>query len=117
MAIEKATRQTVANVRAAAKAAGRRVAIFGDLPGPKMRIGKLEQEPIELERDALFVLQTEEIVGNQQRASLAFAGLPDVVKAGDSIFMNDGIIELKVSEVKDGQVLLPCESGRRTTLA
>ena len=39
----------IENVRAAARATGRRVAIMADLPGPKMRIGELEEEPIELE--------------------------------------------------------------------
>ena len=103
--------QTIANVRAAAKAAGRRVAIFGDLPGPKMRIGKLEQEPIELERGDPFVLHTNEIVGNRQCASLDFAGLPAVVKKDDSIFMNDGLIELEVKGVKDGEVNCRVKAG------
>ena len=40
--------KVIANLRAAAKAAGRRVAIMGDLPGPKMRIGMLKDEPIDL---------------------------------------------------------------------
>jgi pyruvate kinase len=97
-------RQTIRNVRAAAEAVGRRVPIFGDLPGPKMRIGRLGEEPIELERDAPFVLQTEEIEGNRERVSLNFPQLPKVVKPGDSIFMNDGYIELKVKEVKANEV-------------
>lgn len=46
-----AHRQTIANVRTAAKVVGKRVAIFGDLPGPKIRIGKLDQESIELRRN------------------------------------------------------------------
>lgn len=99
-----AHRETIANIRAAAAALGQRVTLFGDLPGPKMRIGKLAEEPIELERDALFVLQTAEILGNHERVSLDFPRLPEVVKPGDSIFMNDGYIELKVIEVKAGEV-------------
>ena len=104
-------RQTIANVRAAAIEVGLRVAIFGDLPGPKMRIGKLAQEPIELLRGDPFVLQTDEIVGNQQRASLDFAGLAAVVKPNDSIFMNDGYIELVVKEVKDDGVHCRVKAG------
>ncbi len=56
-----------------------RVAILGDLPGPKMRIGRLAEEPIELERMRPFVLQTEEIVGNQ-RAGIA--GFPQAARSG-----------------------------------
>ncbi len=100
-----AHRQTIANVRAAAAAVGQRVALFGDLPGPKMRIGKLAEEPIELERDDLFVLQTdEEFVGNHERVYLDFPQLPEVVKPDDSIFMNDGYIELKVMKIKGPEV-------------
>ena len=97
-------RQTIANVRAAAKAVGRRVAIFGDLPGPKMRIGKLGEEPIDLKRGQTFVLQTKEITGHRQRVSMDFAGLPKVVKPGDSIYMNDGYIQLQVERV-EGQAV------------
>ena len=66
-------RQTIANVRSAANSVGQPVAIFGDLPGPKMRIGKLEKEPIELERGQAFILQTEEIIGNHERVLIQCA--------------------------------------------
>ena len=56
-------RQIITNIRAAASAVGRRVAIMGDLPGPKMRIGLLTEEPVVLARGQSFVLQTEEMVG------------------------------------------------------
>ena len=97
-------RQTVANVRAAAESVGNRVAIFGDLPGPKMRIGKLAQEPIVLDRGQSFILQAEEILGDSQRVSMNFKTLPDVVQPGNSIFLNDGFIQLEVQEVKNREV-------------
>lgn len=97
-------RKTIANVRAAANAAGRRVAIFGDLPGPKMRIGQLAEEPIFLEKGQSFTLQTDEIVGDNQRVSMNFQDLPKVAKPGDNIFLNDGFIQLEVQTVEDGAV-------------
>ena len=106
-----AHRLTIKNVRAAAAAVGQRVVLFGDLPGPKMRIGRLAEEPIELKRNALFVLQTEEIVGNQERVSLDFPLLPHVVQPGDSIFMNDGYIELKVEAVGAAEVTCRVKVG------
>ena len=102
---------TIRNVRAAATAVGRRVAIFGDLPGPKMRIGKLAEEPIELERGQPFCLQTEEIIGDHERVSMDFAGLPRVVKPGDRIYMNDGYIQLLVEQVADQEVQCTVEVG------
>jgi len=104
-------RRTIKNVRAAAEAVGHRVAIFGDLPGPKMRIGQLDEEPIELERGDSFVMQTEEMVGNRNRVSLDFPQLPAVVEPGNCIFMNDGYIELTVIEVKEDEVHCTVEVG------
>ena len=92
-------RTAIANVRRAAAEVKRPIAIFGDLPGPKMRIGRLESEPIELIPGHSFTLQTGEIVGDQTRVSMDFDQLPAVVKPGDSIYMNDGYIQLRVEEV------------------
>lgn len=104
-------RRVIAAVRAAAQQTGRRVAIFGDLPGPKIRIGRLAHEPIELERGQRFVLQTDEIVGDQHGASLSFPDLPDVVKPGDDIYLNDGYIALKVVTVQGSQVITEVAVG------
>ncbi|NJN84526.1 MAG: hypothetical protein HC802_21080 [Caldilineaceae bacterium] len=99
-----AHRQAIANVRAAARKSGQRVAIFGDLPGPKMRIGQLAEEPIELVRGQPFVLQTEPCVGDASRVSLDFEELPRVVSAGDNIFVNDGYIQLTVQRVEGATI-------------
>ena len=69
---------------------------MGDLSGPKMRIGKLAQEPVELKPGDTFVLTTDDIVGDSGRASVTFKRLPQAVKTGDTLFLNDGIIQLDV---------------------
>jgi pyruvate kinase len=104
-------RRTITNVRAAAEAVGQHVTLFGDLPGPKMRIGRLAEEPIELERGQAFVLQTEKVLGNQQRVSMDFAGLSDAVQTGDSIYMNDGYIQLTVDRVQGQAVHCTVQVG------
>jgi len=86
----------IARIRAAATATGQRVAIMADLPGPKMRIGKLDPEPIGLLPGDRFVLTTEDIVGNARRVSVSFERLPQVVKPGDRLFLNDGLVQLMV---------------------
>ena len=43
-------RRVIENIRVAARAVGQRVTMMGDLPGPKMRIGRLAEESVELER-------------------------------------------------------------------
>ena len=104
-------RAVVRNLRSAARAAGTRLAIMGDLSGPKMRIGKLAEEPVELKPDDSFVLTIDEIVGDANRASVTFSRLPRAVKPGDTLFLNDGIIQLEVSAVKGNEVICRVVAG------
>jgi pyruvate kinase len=96
--------ETIQNIRAASRTTERRVAIMADLPGPKMRIGKLEPEPVELKADDSFTLTTEEIIGDEKRASVSFSRLPKAVKPGDTLFLNDGLIQLEVENVMGNDV-------------
>jgi len=91
--------ETIARIRAAERATGRRVAIMADLPGPKMRLGKIEPELIQLRAGESFTLTSEEVVGGQGRVSMSFERLPQVVKAGDRLFLNDGLVQLVVERV------------------
>ena len=77
---------------------------MADLSGPKMRIGKLVQEPVELKSGDTYTLTTDNIVGDSERASVTFKKLPLAVKPGDTLFLNDGIIQLAVSSVKGNEV-------------
>ncbi|MBW1704623.1 MAG: pyruvate kinase [Deltaproteobacteria bacterium] len=98
-------KKVIENIRAASLATGRRVAIMGDLPGPKMRIGKLAKEPIELKSGDSFTLTTEDITGSNERVSISFISLPDVVKPGDTLYLNDGFIQVEVVKVEGNDVL------------
>lgn len=98
-------RRVIATIREAAVEAKKRVAIMGDLPGPKMRIGQLANDVVVLQRGQTFILQTDDILGDQERVSMSFSGLPKVVKPGDKIFVNDGYIQLSVERVVDSEVL------------
>ena len=96
--------EVIQKIRAAAKKTGKRVAILADLPGPKMRIGDLEDDFVILERNAHFTLTAEDIIGNVARVSMTMKELPAVVKKGDILFLNDGLIELRVKEVKEEDI-------------
>ena len=76
------TRNAIRRIREAERATGRRVAIMADLPGPKMRFGKIEPEPIQLVPGDRFTLTNEDIVGDAQRVSMSFEPLPARGKAG-----------------------------------
>lgn len=94
----------IQRIRAAAQATRRRVAIMADLPGPKMRIGKIVPEPIHLTPGDHFTLTTEDIVGDARRVSMSFAPLPRVVKPGNRLFLNDGLVQVVVEQVKGNDV-------------
>src|SRR5947208_11771075 len=86
-------RHLIEKIQSAAKAIGHPVAIMADLSGPKMRIGKLGGEKIDLKAGDRFTLTTDAIIGNQQQVSISFARLPSVVKPGDLLSLNDGYIQ------------------------
>ncbi len=98
-------RAVIRNLKSAARAAGKRVVLMADLSGPKMRIGMLKQEPVELSPGDTFVLTTEDIVGDADKASVSFKTLPQAVKVGDTLFLNDGIIQIDVSGVTGTEVV------------
>ncbi|PYI73384.1 MAG: pyruvate kinase [Verrucomicrobia bacterium] len=91
-------------IRDAARETGRRVAIMADLPGPKLRLGKIDPEPIQLLPGARFTLTSEDIVGDAQRASTSFQQLPRVVRPRDRIFVNDGLVQLVVDHIAGNDV-------------
>ena len=103
--------RAIGNIRTAARAAGSPVAIMADLPGPKIRIGQLAQEPVELRPDDRIRLTTEEIVGDKQRVFVSLARLPQIVRPGDTLFLNDGIIQLEVVKVEGTEVLCRVVAG------
>ncbi len=95
----------IKNLRTASEKTGKRLAIMADLPGPKMRIGKLAEEPVQLLPGAEFSLTTDDIVGDVHRASVTFEPLPRVVKPGDTLYLNDGVIQMKASRIEGNEVI------------
>ncbi|KQY86114.1 MULTISPECIES: pyruvate kinase [Roseateles] len=92
-------------VRAAAERVGKSVAIMADLQGPKIRVGKFENNKIELVPGAKFILDADRTeLGNQDIASLDYKELPRDVKPGDTLLLNDGLLVLTVDHVRGAQV-------------
>jgi pyruvate kinase len=98
-------RRVIENLRLVSTNTGRRIAIMADLSGPKMRIGTLGVEKIDLKGGDLFTLTSDEVIGSQQRVSVSFSHLPQVVKPGNRLFLNDGYIQLEVVEVRGNDVI------------
>ena len=79
------------------------ISILFDLQGPKIRIGELE-EPQILQRNDDVILTTEEIIGDNKRFSVSLVSMPKSVKKNDSIYINDGIVGLKVKKVEGTEI-------------
>ena len=92
-------------VRAAAKAAGRPVAILVDLQGPKIRLARFIAGPHELARGDIFTITTDEVEGTKDRVGTTYKGLPGDCKAGDHILIDDGKVTVEVIEVKGNDVI------------
>jgi pyruvate kinase len=97
-------RRNIESLRAAAHTAGRDLAILADLPGPKIRLGTIEGGTVELVAGQAFTLTIEEVTGGPTRAFVNFPRLPQVVKAGDGLFVNDGLVHLEVERVAGSDV-------------
>jgi pyruvate kinase len=97
-------KDVISKLRAASNAVGKRITIMADLPGPKMRIGQIENEPVHLKNDDMFTLTTRQVTGHAGLASVTFSRLPDAVKPGDTLFLNDGLIQLEVVSVSGQDV-------------
>lgn len=87
--------ERIRRIREAERATGRRVSVLADLPGPKLRLGRIEPDPLPLAPGDTFTLT---------RQSTTFERLPEVVKPGDRLFLNDGLVQLDVAEVKGENV-------------
>ena len=72
------------------------IAVLQDLPGPKIRTGKLRESEVLLKEGNEFILTTDMVSGDEHKVSTNLPGLPDSVRPGDTIFLNDGAIRLEV---------------------
>src|SRR5215204_3684785 len=104
-------REIAETVRAAAERAGRDVAILGDLPGPKLRIGPVAGGVAELARDSQVVLTPEQVEGTSERLPVAWEGFAELCDSGDVLYLADGAVRLRVDEVHDGEVVTKVEVG------
>ncbi|MCK9357546.1 MAG: pyruvate kinase, partial [Dehalococcoidia bacterium] len=98
-------------VRRASAAVGRPLAVLQDLPGPKIRTGKLRSEKVWLQEGTQITLTTEPILGDEHRVSVTLASLPGDVGPGDSIFVNDGTIRLEVVSSTATEILCTIAAG------
>ncbi|NVL92317.1 MAG: pyruvate kinase [Desulfobacterales bacterium] len=97
-------REDIRRIRSLAAQLERAVTILIDLPGPKIRIGKLQNEPLELRRGDNVTLTAQDILGTTSRIPVNYPQLPQSVAKGSLIYLNDGLLQLRVHEVSGDEV-------------
>jgi pyruvate kinase len=97
-------RQFTANVREAARRAGKPVAILADLPGAKIRLGTLVSEPLYLGKGHQVILTTGPYTGAPGVLPVDYPPLAQSVAVGGKIYINDGFIELRVDAIAGTEV-------------
>ena len=98
-------------VREVSRELGTTVGIMCDLQGPKIRVGKFENNRIELENGARFTLDAECTLGNQERVGLDYKELPNDVRSNDVLLLDDGRIVLEVIEVRGTEIITRVRHG------
>ncbi|KPJ68793.1 pyruvate kinase [candidate division WOR-1 bacterium DG_54_3] len=97
-------RRDIQQIRSLAAQLGRAILILIDLPGPKIRVGKLQHEPMVLRGGKEVILTTKHVVDTVTRIPVNYPRLPRDVSKGSLIYLNDGFIQLRVLSVSKNEV-------------
>ena len=99
------------NISTACKEEKSPVAILVDLQGPKIRVGELESPEIEIVSGDTIEITIDDIKGNKNIISTSYKSLASDAKVGDPILINDGLLRLRISEIKEKSVICFIENG------
>lgn len=94
-------------VREAAERVGCEVGILVDLPGPKIRIERFAEGRVELKTGARFdlVARADAPPGNEHEVGVSYLGLPGDVRSGDTLLLDDGMVQLQVESVEGERIV------------
>ena len=97
-------RETIKKIKAISNDLSYPVSILQDLQGPKIRLGKLKNGKAFLKNGSEFILTTEEILGDEHICSITFPSVIKDITVDQLIYINDGLIKLKVKKVTGDKV-------------
>jgi pyruvate kinase len=92
-------RKDIEQIKKAASSFGRSITILIDLPGSKIRVGTLENEPTVLMKNDVVTLTTEDVLGTANLLPINYPRLPQSVAKGHTIYLSDGFIQLKIMDI------------------
>ncbi|WP_292471242.1 pyruvate kinase [Methanolobus sp.] len=99
-----AHRVIIRRIRKIANELNRVVAIMADLPGPKIRVGVIEDEPMMLTTGLHVVLTPKDVVGKDLIIPVQYKQIAESVTLGSPIYLNDGFIQLDCKDIIDGDI-------------
>jgi pyruvate kinase len=102
--------RTTESIRAAGERVGREVAVLGDLPGPKLRIGELRGDVAELETGMHVKLTSRQVEGDAETIPVDWSGVGSL-REDELVYLSDGSIRLRVGEAEAGGVDAEVEVG------
>src|SRR3989441_5593967 len=110
--------EVVRRIRQGEERWGRPVAILQDLQGPKVRLGTFGVGGggrVDLEQGKVFTLTAQPVVGTAERASVTHPEYLKQVRSGDQIWMDDGLIQLRVEETAGDEINCRVVAGGRVS--
>ena len=81
------------------------IAIMLDTKGPEYRIKTFENNAIMLEDGDTFTFTTDDVIGNRERVSITYEGLPNELSAGDTILLNNGLLSFRVEKIEGHDIV------------
>ncbi|TCP32089.1 pyruvate kinase [Scopulibacillus darangshiensis] len=95
----------IKNIREASRMTGKSVAILLDTKGPEIRTGNMATEKVHLEKGQQLIVSMDEILGTSEIISVTYQDLINDITIGSTILLDDGLIELKVVEKRDKEIV------------
>lgn len=87
------------------------VATLLDTKGPEIRVGDFKEGKVELVEGQTFTLTTDDVLGDQAKVSITYKNLVNDVKPGDTILIDDGLINMKIEKVTGTEIVCRVENG------
>jgi pyruvate kinase len=106
--------QTIEAIRAAAERVGSEIAVLGDLPGPKLRIGSLRDDFAELETGMHVTLTPRQVEGDRETIPVSWPGITEL-REDQVVYLADGAIRLRVNDPDQGEIDCEVEVGGTLT--
>jgi pyruvate kinase len=104
-------RDDIRHIKKIATELNQNITILIDLPGSKIRIGKLTSEPLLLKKNTEITLTTEDIMGTATRIPVKYQQLASSVSKGKTVYFSDGFIQLKVKDILHNEVVCKVITG------